>query len=116
MPTRRPSSSGALRSSNIRIIDHAEQPRSPISPNRKLDILLGIAGGLIVAVAFAFFFEYLDNRLKDPDEISAYLGLAPLATIFSGFDGYGCASALVVRSSEKRKSQRFMRGTPARVA
>src|SRR4051794_11028842 len=73
--------SGELRSSNIRVIDRAEQPRSPISPRRTLDIVLGLVGGLIAAVAFAFFFEYLDNRLKDPDEISACLGLAPLGML-----------------------------------
>jgi capsular exopolysaccharide synthesis family protein len=73
--------SGELRSSNIRIIDRAEQPRTPVSPNRTLDILLGIVGGLVLAVAFAFFYEYLDNRLKDPDEIRACLGLAPLGML-----------------------------------
>jgi len=73
--------SGELRSSNIRIIDRAERPRSPISPRRTLDILLGVIAALIVSVAFAFFYEYLDNRLKDPDEISACLGLAPLGML-----------------------------------
>src|SRR6185503_15125897 len=38
--------SGELRSSNIRIIDRAEQPRTPVSPNRTLDIHLGVIGGL----------------------------------------------------------------------
>jgi succinoglycan biosynthesis transport protein ExoP len=73
--------SGELRSSNIRIIDRAEQPRKPVTPNRTLDILLGVVGGLILAVAFAFFYEYLDSRLKDPDEIRACLGLAPLGML-----------------------------------
>jgi len=73
--------SGELRSSNIRIIDRAEQPRLPVTPNRTLDILLGVIGGLILCAAFAFFYEYLDNRLKDPDEIQACLGLAPLGML-----------------------------------
>jgi len=73
--------SGELRSSNIRIIDRAEQPRTPVSPNRTLDILLGVIGGLVLAVAFAFFYEYLDNRLKDPDEIRTCLGLSPLGML-----------------------------------
>jgi capsular exopolysaccharide synthesis family protein len=73
--------SGELRSSNIRIIDRAEQPRTPVSPNRTLNVTLGILGGLLLAVVFAFFYEYLDNRLKDPDEIHACLGLAPLGML-----------------------------------
>ena len=73
--------SGELRSSNIRIIDRAEQPRAPVTPNRTLDILLGVIGGLILCVAFAFFYEYLDNRLKDPEEIRACLGLSPLGML-----------------------------------
>jgi len=73
--------SGELRSSNIRIIDRAEHPRSPISPKRTLDSILGIFGGLVLAVAFGFFYEYLDNRIKDPDEIRTCLGLSPLGML-----------------------------------
>ena len=33
--------SGELKTSNIRIVDQAEVPRSPVSPNKSRDFLLG---------------------------------------------------------------------------
>lgn len=73
--------SGALRSSNIRIVDAAEKPRAPISPNRSLNMLIALFGGGVFAVGLAFFFEYMDNRLKTPDEIRQYLGLSHLGML-----------------------------------
>jgi exopolysaccharide transport family protein len=73
--------SGELRTSNIRVVDEAEVPRSPAFPRKRLNLLLALAGGSLLAVGFAFFFEYLDNRIKTPDEIKRYLGLAFLGMV-----------------------------------
>ncbi|MBI2832863.1 MAG: hypothetical protein HYX76_00370 [Acidobacteria bacterium] len=64
-----------LRTSNIRIVDRAELPRRPVTPQEGLNLLLGLFGGGLLAVGLAFFFEYLDNRIKRPDEIKTHLGL-----------------------------------------
>jgi capsular exopolysaccharide synthesis family protein len=70
-----------LRSSNIRVIDNAEQPRSPISPRTKTALLVAASSGILLAIAFAFFYEHVDSRIKTPDEIKAALGLPSLAMI-----------------------------------
>lgn len=67
--------SGELKTSNIRIVDAAEIPRAPVRPNRQSDLLVGFSGGLVFAIGIAFFFEYLDNRIKAPDDIKTYLGV-----------------------------------------
>ncbi|PYR27593.1 MAG: hypothetical protein DMF98_05440 [Acidobacteria bacterium] len=67
--------SGELKVSNIRIVDAAELPQVPASPDKPLNVLLAILGGSIMAVGLAFFFEYCDNRIKSPAEIKAHLGL-----------------------------------------
>jgi capsular exopolysaccharide synthesis family protein len=67
--------SGALKTSNIRIVDQAERPRFPVSPDRLLNMLLAVVGGAMFAFGLTFFFEYLDNRVKSPDEITNHLGL-----------------------------------------
>ena len=68
--------SGALRTSNIRVIDAAEKPRAPVSPNRLLNLLAALVGGGVLAVGLVFFVEYADNRLKTPDRDRAPLEVA----------------------------------------
>src|SRR5262245_4967249 len=73
--------SGELRTSNVRIVDRAEVPVDPVSPRRLLNVLLGLFGGAFVGVGLAFFFEYLGNRVKTPEEIERELGLPSLGLI-----------------------------------
>lgn len=72
---------GELRTSNIRVVDAAEVPQRPSSPNRRLNLLAAIFGGALFAVALAFGFEYMDSRIKSPDEIKAHLGLPHLGML-----------------------------------
>jgi polysaccharide biosynthesis transport protein len=70
-----------LKTSNIRVIDAAEQPRRPASPQRGLNLLLGLLGGSMLGIGLAFFFEYLDSHIKTPDELQAHLGLPSLGML-----------------------------------
>ena len=78
--------SAELKSTNIRVVDAAIVPASPISPNRLWNMTLSIFGGVVFAIGLALFFEYLDNRIKSPDEIKSQLGLAflGLVPVFEG--------------------------------
>lgn len=67
--------SGELKTSNIRIVDAAELPRGPVRPNRQSDLMVGFSAGLVFAIGLAFFFEYLDNRIKTPEDIKTHLGV-----------------------------------------
>jgi polysaccharide biosynthesis transport protein len=73
--------SGELKSSNIRIVDQAEAPRRPSSPNKVNNLAIAILGGAFLGIGLAFFFEYLDSRIKQPDEIKTQLGLPFLGMI-----------------------------------
>jgi succinoglycan biosynthesis transport protein ExoP len=70
-----------LKTSNIRVVDPAERPRAPTSPNKLMNLTLALFGGSILAVGLAFFFEYVDSRIKTPEEIRVHLGLAPLGMV-----------------------------------
>ncbi len=78
--------SGELKTSNIRVIDVAETPRGPVRPNTRINLLLALFGGATLAVGLAFFFEYLDNRIKSPDEVKQHLGLPFLGMVPALFD------------------------------
>jgi succinoglycan biosynthesis transport protein ExoP len=73
--------SNQLRTTNVRIIDLAEEPRSPSRPDRLFNMAAGLLSGLLLGVSLAFFIEYLDNRIKTPDEIKIHLGLPPLGLL-----------------------------------
>ena len=62
-----------MRTGNIRVVDRAEVPRSPVKPKKKLNLMLAIIVGLVFGIGLAFFFEYLDNTIKIPDEVKQYL-------------------------------------------
>ena len=78
--------SGELKTGNIRIIDKAEVPSSPVSPNVFNNLLLGLLGGLTLAIGLAFAFEYVDDRIKNPDELKKHLGLPFLGMVPALFD------------------------------
>ena len=71
----------SCKASNIRVVDQAEVPRSPVRPRKSVNLLLGLFGGLVAGIGLAFFVEYLDNRVKSPDEIKQFLGLSFLGLV-----------------------------------
>lgn len=70
-----------LETSNIRVIDRADIPNYPVAPRKKLNIFLAMIVGSVLGIALAFFFEYLDNSIKTPDDIKQYLDIPFLGFI-----------------------------------
>jgi capsular exopolysaccharide synthesis family protein len=87
--------SGELKTSNIRVVDAAETPRKPASPNVPLNLLFALLTGSALGIGVAFFFERLDNTIKTPDEIKHHLGLPFLGMIPALFDKNTITSPLI---------------------
>jgi capsular exopolysaccharide synthesis family protein len=73
--------SGELKTSNIRVVDSAELPSSPVLPRRQRDLMMAAITGSILALGLVFLFEYLDNRIKSPQELRQHLGLPFLGMV-----------------------------------
>jgi capsular exopolysaccharide synthesis family protein len=82
----------------VRIVDAAEVPRSPAGPNTRTDFLLAVLVGGVVAVGFVFGLEYLDNRLKSPDEITAHLRMPCLGLVPAAPDTYVTGGAPLINN------------------
>ena len=57
-------------------------PKAPFLPRKQRDISLAALTGLLLSLGLVFFFEYLDNRIKSPQELRAtlnvpFLGMVP---------------------------------------
>jgi polysaccharide biosynthesis transport protein len=74
--------SSERKATNVRVIDAAEVPRSPISPNKQRGIVVSFSTSLFLAIGLAFLIEQLDNRIRTPQELKAmlsvpFLGMVP---------------------------------------
>jgi len=73
--------SAGLKASNIRIVDSAVPPTSPVKPKMLSNLALGLILGLGFGVGLAFVQERLDNSLKSADDIEHFLDVPALALI-----------------------------------
>src|SRR5438270_11184262 len=83
--------SGALHSSNIRIVDPAMVPTTPARPAKTKNIALSFLVGLVGGIGVALLREYLDNTVKTPDDIETLARLPALAVVPS-FTNDGASS------------------------
>ncbi|KAF1303532.1 MULTISPECIES: YveK family protein [Enterococcus] len=65
----------------ISIISKATARLSPVSPNNKLNLAIGIVLGLMVGVGMAFLLELLDRTVKDDKFVTDTLGFTILGTV-----------------------------------
>jgi len=71
-----------MRKVNIAVIQKATVPLSPIEPNKRFNLLVGIILGLGSGLALAIFSEYCIGRgVCTPDGAEQHLGLPVLATV-----------------------------------
>lgn len=67
--------------SNVRLINPAQPPLVPISPNIPLNLILSLFIGVIGGFMLAFFLEYLDDSIDSEEDVEHFLDLPVLALI-----------------------------------
>ena len=70
------------RTNNVRVVDRAEIPRSPITPGGRRTWLMSAVIGLVLAIAVALGLDYMNDTIKTPEDITRrlklpFLGLVP---------------------------------------
>ena len=69
------------KANDIQVIDKAILPQSPIKPNKMMNITIAAALGAMIGLFVVFLIEYLDNKLKTPQDIEKHLGLSVLGVV-----------------------------------
>jgi capsular exopolysaccharide synthesis family protein len=67
---------------NVRLMDRAEVPGAPDSPNPRRSAAFGVLFGIVFAIGAAFGLDYLNDTIKTPEDITRrlklpFLGLVP---------------------------------------
>lgn len=65
----------------ISIISAAVANTTPVSPNNKLNLVIGLILGLMVGIGIAFLMELLDRTVKDKKFVTETLGFQVLGTV-----------------------------------
>jgi non-specific protein-tyrosine kinase len=71
----------AVQTGGVQVVRHATRPTSASSGHVGSTAALGLALGLVFAIAVALGLDLLDRRLKDDEEIEAAFGLPVLASV-----------------------------------
>jgi polysaccharide biosynthesis transport protein len=70
-----------LAAANIQVMQRAELPLFPSSPNTKLNLIVSAVLGLLLAVGAAFFLEYMDATVHTPQQVWAAVSLSTLGVV-----------------------------------
>jgi capsular exopolysaccharide synthesis family protein len=86
----------AGKSGNVSILDKAIEPLGPISPNKRLNMMLGALIGLGLGLGIVFVREYFDNSIKNVEEVEKL-----------GFNLLGTIPKIDVESVEKKRQKKW---------
>jgi succinoglycan biosynthesis transport protein ExoP len=71
----------SLRSNNVRLLDRAVVPTSPVWPRKRQLALVSLLAGLLLGAGWVLLRDALDNSIKDGEDVERRLHLQLLAAI-----------------------------------
>jgi capsular exopolysaccharide synthesis family protein len=71
----------ATKDSNVAIVDLAQVPGAPFVPNTSRIMLLALLGGLVLGAMGAIGADYLEDTIKNPDDMTGRLNLPVIGVI-----------------------------------
>jgi succinoglycan biosynthesis transport protein ExoP len=73
--------------SNVNVIDQAEAPAYPSSPNLFKNLALGLLLGVSLATVTVFFKDQFDDSIRVPEDVEPKLGLPLLGVVPKAYSG-----------------------------
>jgi capsular exopolysaccharide synthesis family protein len=71
----------SIQNSNVRLLDRAIVPSTPVTPQKRRMALLGTLIGLLLGMGYVFLRDYVSNTIKDAEDVERYLHLDLLAAV-----------------------------------
>ncbi|WP_212505758.1 YveK family protein [Anaerotalea alkaliphila] len=73
---------------NVRIVDYAVVPKSPVSPNLRMNVMIAGVLGAMAGLFLIFLLMMMDNTIKREGDIEKHLGISVLGVVpkFKGME------------------------------
>lgn len=98
-------------SAQAAVLDRAQAPSGPYTPNTLLNLLVGTFAGFLLGAALAFVYEFLTNTIKTKDDVNEKLKLPALGAIPVKEKGNELSEQLKDASSQVYESYANLRTT-----
>jgi capsular polysaccharide biosynthesis protein len=69
------------KANNVEVIDEAVEPINPIKPNKVMNVAIAAVLGVMIGLFVVFVLEYMDKKIKTPQDIEKHLGLTILGVV-----------------------------------
>lgn len=83
----------------------AQPPGGPSSPRTRVNLLLGLAAGLVLGIGYAFLRNYLDNTVKTAQQLHEITGASSLGMVM--FDANAKTKPLVTMDRRSVRAEAF---------
>lgn len=70
-----------ISNANVKVIETVKLPQNPVSPNKKLNIVVAFVLGLLVSVGIVLILEFMNNTYKNKEQVESILGLPVIGSI-----------------------------------
>lgn len=70
-----------VKAGSVEIIDNANVPTIPSSPNIQLNTIIGILAGILLSILIIFIIEFFDTTVKDEADLTNKYALPVLGVI-----------------------------------
>ena len=85
---------GGIGAAPISIVDRADVPGGPFTPNMPMNLLIGLGLGLLGGIASAVGFEFLSDTIKSREDVRSKLQIACLGSV-PKHGGRGSSATLI---------------------
>lgn len=69
------------KANSVEVIDRAITPENPVKPNKVMNIAIAAVLGVMIGLFIVFVLEYMDNKVKTPQDIEKHLGLPVIGVV-----------------------------------
>ena len=69
------------KANGVEVVDKAVLPQNPIKPNKVMNVAIATVLGVMIGLFLVFVLEYMDTKMKKPEDITKHLDLPILGVI-----------------------------------